>query len=184
MPEFFVVLKKRIGLGGAIMLFGIFRIGPFVLVVAIVPLGLLGEWLNAVMCFFLGFALLGTGLLMQVYMRNVLAREERQAQKSSTAANEAAAEQGAVVNKQQEPSSATNTVAPGRKPIICAMPKCEEVVSDLMHPLCLEHYDDWINKQKPNGPFYCAMPGCSVNTASKSQPLCKEHWREWSGQSR
>ena len=192
MFEFFFTLKKRAGLGNAIMVFGLLRAAPMLLMLVGSPLLVWREeWLNAGMCFLLGFVTLVVGALTEARVKE---KAESEAEAASvkpaavdneppvTVANEAAAQ--VVANKQQEPSSATNTVAPGRKPIICAMPKCEEVVSDLMHPLCLEHYDDWINKQKPNGPFYCAMPGCSVNTASKSQPLCKEHWREWSGQSR
>ena len=167
MPEFFVVLKKRIGLGGAIMLFGIFRIGPFVLVAAIVPLVLLGEWLNAVMCFFLGFALLGTGLLMQVYLRNVLAREERQAQKSSTAANEAAA---------------TIAAAEGGIPT-CAMPECKRNVEVPKHPLCPECWTDWKDRQTGNT-LDCATPGCENTATSLNHPLCRLCWGKWDKENR
>lgn len=167
MPEFFALLKRRSGLSGAVMMFCIFRVAPAGLLLAFLALLLRQEWLNAAICLFLGFALLGNGLLMQVYLRNLFAREERLAKENTVAANEAAG---------------AGRVLATDKPLFCAMPKCGSEVSDIMRPLCLTHYNDWVKEHNPNGPFVCAMPGCLEDTASNKRPLCTKHWQEWSGQ--
>ena len=164
MIEFFFTLKKRIGLGGAIMLFGIFRVAPFLLVAAFAPLFVWrGEWLSAVMCLLLGFVTMAVGVLMEARAKEALDAEASKAQSAA-----------AVDNM----PPVTVAVSAGSNMHNCAMPECKRNVEMPKHPLCPECWTDWINQQAQNV-FHCAMPGCKNTATSAKRPLCRLCWGKW-----
>ena len=160
MGDFFANLKTRVGWGGAVVLFGVFRVAPFLLMAGLALLVWRGEWLNAVMCFLLACALIGIGGVMEWRLHDILG--------TAPAADD------------ENDSHPANTAARNPKPVICAMPKCEDRVVSFLQPfLCFEHHKEWAGAQPPNGPCRCAIPECSGEGATKERPLCNTHWQEW-----
>ena len=170
MFEFFFTLKKRAGLGNAIMVFGLLRAAPMLLMLVGSPLLVWREeWLNAGMCFLLGFVTLVVGALT----------EARVKEKAEGAAKPS------PPDKSPTPTPPVVAAAPAKKGGMptCAMPECKRNVEVPKHPLCPECWTDWINKQAQNV-FHCAMPGCKNTATSDKRPLCRLCWGKWDKENR
>lgn len=170
---FFTNLRKRIGLGGALFLYGLFRAVPFLLAIFVPLLAgakmlvadidtiatQLPDWTSLVTLLFVGFAFAGIGTLYEARLNDMAERDE--AAKADKAESKPIAEQGDT-----KPPPATDKDNPP-----CVRKGCTRNGKIPSNPLCSQCHSAWI-KQKP---LRCAKCGYKHT----NRPLCKHCYHKW-----